>query len=205
MLRARDLTFPLYPKASPAPPPIEDVLVPKKGTKDYYGAEDFQRFIRDELIPLIDGTYKTIPGDRIYFGHSVGGGFGLYTLFTQPDLFRGYIVSSPGLIYQGSDFVLQYERDFAASGKSLHGITLYMSVGSEEEFEPALEQWHLTSSFYRMAGLMKASPLPGLELRTEVISGATHMTVWPVAFIHGIQAVFGTGTWRPDRSAARLQ
>ena len=27
---------------------------------------------------------------------------------------------------------------------------------------------------------------------TEVIPGETHMTVWPVAFTHGVQAMLGT-------------
>lgn len=202
MLRGRDLTFPGYPKFNRTPPPVEGILVVEDGTKDLYGAEDFQRFIGDELIPLIDEKYETTPSDRTYFGHSGGGGFGLFTLFTKSHLFKNYIISSPGLSFHGEstagihydncDFMLQDARKFIASKKSLAGIRIYMSVGTEEEFEPAAAQWQLTSSFYRMAALLKASAIPGLELITEAFAGETHMTVWPMAFIHGVRAVFGT-------------
>lgn len=203
VLRARDLTFPGYPKLSIKPPSIEGVLTPEKGAKDFYGAGEFQQFIERELIPLIDEKYATMPGERTYFGHSGGGGFGLFTLFTKSDLFKNYIVSSPGLIYHGKssagihyenyDFALQEARKFVASGKSLDGIKLYMSVGAEEEFEPGLESWQLTSSFYRMAALMKGAAIPGLALTMEVLAGETHNTAWPMAFIHGVRAVLGTG------------
>jgi peptidyl-prolyl cis-trans isomerase A (cyclophilin A) len=201
VLRGRDLTFPGYPKFRLVPR-MAGVLVAEPGTKDFYGAEDFQRFIREELIPLIDGNYPTLPGERTYFGHSAGGGFGLFTLFTQTDLFNNYIISSPGLIYHGKssagsrydnyDFVLRDARKFLDSGKSVSGIRLYLSVGADEEFEPGLAEWRLTSSFYRMAAMMKGASAPGLHLTTEVFAGETHLTAWPMAFIHGVRAVFPT-------------
>lgn len=198
-LRVRDLTFPGYPRMLIKPPPVSGVLTAPAGTKDYYGAEDFQQFISTELIPFIDTQYPVAPGDRTYFGHSAGGGFGVYTLFTRPDLFRNYILSSPGLIYHGKtsagiqydnhELAPQYARDFIASGRTLPDVRVYMSVGTEEEFEPGVEQWQLTSSFYRMARLLKAASIPGLTLHTETFPGETHMTVWPMAFIHGVRAV----------------
>ena len=188
-LRARDLIFPGYPELSREAPPG--------------GAQNFQHFIEHELIPFIDERYATIPGDRSYFGHSAGGGFGLYTLFTKSDVFKNYIISSPGLIYHGRspagvnyenyDFVLQEARRFIACAKPLSDIRVYMSVGTEEEYEPAFAQWQLTSSFYRMTALLKAAAIPGLELMTEAFAGETHLTVWPMAFIHGVRAVFGKG------------
>lgn len=193
-LRARDLTFPRYPRLA-LKQRYEDALMPAPGTKDFYGAEDFQRFIAEELIPLIDATYPTIPGERSYFGHSAGGGFGLYTMFYKTDLFKRYICSSPGLIFHGEgalghvydnyDFVLQDARTFMASGKALDGITLYLSVGTDEE----IPLWNLTSSYYRMAALLKSAPIPGLNLITQVFPGENHSTVWPVAFMHGVRAV----------------
>jgi len=185
VLRARDFTFAGYPEV----------------TSVQGGAPQFQQFLQSELIRLIDERYPTIPGERSYFGHSGGGGFGLFTLFNQPELFRNYIVSSPGLIYHGTspvgvqydhdDFMLRDARRFIASGKPLEGVQLYMSVGAQEEFEPGLEQWQLTSSFHRMAALLEAARIPGLTLTTEVFPAETHMTVWPMAFIHGVRAVLG--------------
>jgi predicted alpha/beta superfamily hydrolase len=205
LLRGRDMTFPGYPEFSRTLPPTDGVLVADKGTKDFYGAEDFQRFIEDELILFIDGKYQTIPGDRTYFGHSLGGGFGLFTLFSRSILFGNYIISSPGLYYNGEtsagfrytnyDFVFEDARRFIESRKPIRNTRLYMSVGSEEEYEIDYAPWQLTSSAYRLASLMKAAVIPGLEFMFEVFRGEIHMTAWPMAFMHGVKSVFGTRVW----------
>jgi uncharacterized protein len=211
LLRARDLTFPRYPRLSTAPVPFEGVPTVEEGSKDFYGAEDFQRFIAEELIPLIDDKYPTLAGDRSYFGHSAGGGFGLFTMLSNSRLFSKYIISSPGITYHGEssagvryddhDFLLQWARQFIEEGGSLDNVQLYMSVGTEEEFEPALVQWRLTSSFYRMVSLLRSAPGLRLKLMTEAFVGETHNTVWPMSYMHGVQAIFGTRAWRSDATS----
>lgn len=213
LLRAREYTFPPYPKfkVQSAYKPgasgrvlklYEGALLPEEGAKDFYGGEDFQNFFRDELIPYIDDKYDTVPGDRTYFGHSGGGFFGLLTLFKQTSLFKNYIVSSPGLLYHGEgpggvqyehyDCGAQMAREFIASAKSLEDVKLYMSIGAEEEFERVIEPWQIVSGFYQFSKIMKDAAIPGLNFMSEVFPGETHKTVWPIAFTHGIQAVFGT-------------
>jgi uncharacterized protein len=211
MLRGRDFTFgdcPNFVNGFRRILEWEGVLSPEEGAKDFCGAADFQRFIGDELVSFIDDKYQTIPGDRTYFGHSMGGGFGLFTLFTQTHLFRNYIISSPAVLYHGvtpagiqyenHDFLLRLAREFIAAAKSLSGIRLYMSVGTEEEFEPLIANWQFTSSFYRIAALIKAAPVLDLELTIEAFTGETHASVWPMAFIHGVRAVFYEGGRKPD-------
>jgi predicted alpha/beta superfamily hydrolase len=204
LLRGRDFTFPRYIEIDVKALPVryEGVLVADEGAKDWGGAEEFQRFFEEELIPFIDERYETIPGNRTYFGHSGGGSFGLFTLFTKSHLFQHYIVSSAGLVYHGDlpggfhyedyDIGPQMAQEFIASGKPLDGIKLYISVGAEEEFEPALGGWQLTSGFYRLVKVLRDAPIPGLQLMTEVFPGESHITVWPIAFTHGVQAIFGT-------------
>jgi predicted alpha/beta superfamily hydrolase len=185
--RGRDMIFEGYPNV-------------ESTSRRSFGAENFQQFIGQELIPFIDERYPTVIGDRTYFGHSLGGGFGLFTLFTRDALFRNYIISSPGLTYSGEspsgdrydnyDFLLQRARDFIVAGRSLESVRLYMSVGTEEEFEVELVQWQLTSSFYRMVKVLRASPIMGLALNTEAFPNETHATAWPISFVHGIRAIF---------------
>jgi predicted alpha/beta superfamily hydrolase len=62
------------------------------------GAAKFLQFIGKELIPFVDANYQTDPEDRTIVGHSLGGLFGLYTLFHAPDTFNRYIVLSPSLV-----------------------------------------------------------------------------------------------------------
>lgn len=212
LLRGRDLTFAGYPKNSREPLPWAGLLLPPEGGKDFHGAEDFQQFMANELFPLIDEGYQTIPEDRTYFGHSAGGSFGLGTLFTRPELFRNYVVSSPalyihgessaGIHYERHEYVLEYARRFTAAGRSLDGIRAYMSIGDEEEFEPDLGQYQLTSSFYRTVATLQSNAPTGLTLRAEVFAGESHMTIWPMAFVHGVQTVFGTKTWGKEVGAS---
>src|SRR5262245_35610560 len=214
-LRARDFTFPGYPEATWKPYCQQaGVLLPDEGTRSYEGAVEFQRFMEFELFPWIDERYGSIPGERTWFGHSAGGSFGLHTLFTRSELYNGYIISSPGLIYDGEtpggfryeehDFVLEYARRFVASGAHLRGTNLYLSVGADEEFEPDLAHWRMTRSFNRLVALMKAAAIPGLTLMSEVVPEERHSTVWPIAFVHGIRALFSAasvaGDVRSDRS-----
>jgi uncharacterized protein len=202
LLRMRDFTFPGFPRFMKAPPALEGLLEAEEGTKSFEGAGDFQRFIGTELIPFIDAKYDTC-ADRTYFGHSAGGSFGLYSLFTQAELFRNYIIASPALHFRDesatgipaepNDFGFRQARQFISSGESLNGVRMYMAVGSEEEYDPDRARWRFTSSFYRMASLLKTAAISGLQLTTEVLATETHMTTWPVAFIHGVRSVFGRG------------
>lgn len=203
-LRMRDFTTPEHPRVEKQAArrlfPIEGILFAEEGGKDHGGAEDFSRFIGEELIPFIDDHYETIPGARTYFGHSGGGFFGLFSLFTQSELFQNYCVSSPSLFWHGEtpggyqydnfDFGMQMARSFVNTNPVLNDVKIYLSVGADEEFQPGYENGRLVSSFYEMASLLKRANIPGLEVLTEVHLGETHFTVWPVAFIHGIRAVF---------------
>ena len=209
ILRARDLTAAPYPawgegwiQERKVDNDWAGVLFPEDGAKNHLGGAEFREFLDEELIPFIDETYSTVPGDRTYFGHSGGGFFGLYALLTRPAIFKNYVVSSPGVTYHGKapggihydndEFGLRMVRDFAASGQDLHGVRLYLSVGAEEEYESGLANWRLTSSLQRLSNVFKETAIPGLEVMTEIIPEEGHITVWPIAFIHGIQTMFGT-------------
>jgi uncharacterized protein len=201
ILRIRDLTFPGYPRFITSTPHREGVLVAPEGTPDCDGAMQFQEFIEQEVFTLIEAKYPATKDDRTFFGHSAGGGFGLFTLFNRSSLFSHYLISSPGLTYDGvtsagirydhCDFLLAEGRRFISSGPVLANIRLYLSVGAEEEFDASVRNWRLTSSVYRLAAMLRSADLPGLHLTFDLIPDETHMTVWPIAFIRGIRAVLG--------------
>ncbi len=59
-------------------------------------ADDFLSFITEELLPLINETYRTNEF-RILYGQSNGGMFTVYSLLKNPESFNSYIAGSPML------------------------------------------------------------------------------------------------------------
>ena len=58
------------------------------------GAEDFLKFLTTELRDWVSERFN-VSDDTTYIGDSMGGLFGLYTLFHQPKAFKRYVIGSP--------------------------------------------------------------------------------------------------------------
>ncbi|MEL6876505.1 MAG: alpha/beta hydrolase-fold protein [Pseudomonadota bacterium] len=63
------------------------------------GSSAFLAMLEGELIPRIEGAFRTDPAKRILVGQSRGGSFVLYAAVERPELFYGYIASNPGREY----------------------------------------------------------------------------------------------------------
>ncbi len=60
------------------------------------GAGRFLGFLAEELIPWVEGRYRTAPM-RVLVGHSLGGLFAFYAMAERPELFLGYLVMEPSV------------------------------------------------------------------------------------------------------------
>jgi len=110
-----------------SPPPLTETT--NETTAIGGGADDFLRFLRDELAPAIDDAYRTAPY-RIMIGHSLGGLFAVYAALTQPDLFDAYIAISPSLWWDDEAVIRQAETFFDGASGEPRGF-LYMTMGNE--------------------------------------------------------------------------
>lgn len=61
------------------------------------GAEDFHRFLRDQVIPEVEGRHRGDPQRRILVGQSRAGYFVLWSALKEPDLFQARIASNPSV------------------------------------------------------------------------------------------------------------
>src|SRR5947208_13717257 len=125
-IRQRDLTQVAVP-ARPAMPFTGQLM----STVTSGGASKFLAFMRDELIPFINGRYPTNPADRAYFGQSLGGLFGVYVLLTKPDTFTRYIIGSPSIWWGGED-ALKLATDYEKTHDDL-SATVFIGIGALEE------------------------------------------------------------------------
>jgi predicted alpha/beta superfamily hydrolase len=157
------------------------------GTTD---AGQFLQFIRTELMPFVAAHYPALDDDNSYYGYSAGGAFGLYTLLTQPDTFKRYILGSPATSYAGHHFGVELVSDFVKSGAQTRA-KVFMCVGELEEFQRGLTQYDLVTGYYLLVKFLKKSAIAGLDLISEVFPKETHNTAWTLAFTHGVRALFG--------------
>lgn len=90
-------------------------------------ARNHLTFIRDDVIKYVEANYQTDPAERIYFGFSLGGEFGAYILFEEPDTFKHYVLGSPAFDPESLKFV----KDLAATDKPMDA-NVFVSVGEKE-------------------------------------------------------------------------
>ena len=148
--------------------------------RDYWGgANKFQSFLSDELMPMIEGDYQSNARRRVIFGQSIGGQFVLYTALTQPDLFWGHIASNPALhrnlpFYLGKQVhaepVREQPRLFVADG----------TLNDAQFREPSLqwiEHW-------------SARDDKPWQLKTVDLDGHSHMSAAPASFRQGLIWLF---------------
>ena len=123
------------------------------------GADDFLSFLRDNVIPFIDATYRTIPGDRGLGGHSLEALFVMYVALTEPELFNYYHASSPSL-FRADFAILELEEEIAGRRNDLP-ISLYLSVG-ELEYPSHVRGWEA------MSDALAAREYPNFRFKSEL-------------------------------------
>lgn len=138
----------------------------------------FLAFLRDQLIPMIDGRYRTDPKDRALGGHSYGGLFTTYALFHDPALFRRYWLGSPSLWYD-SQLAFRWLDTGTAPAS---GTRVFLSVG-------ATESNVMVDPMNRMAAGLKAR-FPGLEVRSVVFPDEGHLSVVPGSLARALRALY---------------
>jgi len=144
------------------------------------GADLSLKFFSEELVPFIDGNYRTA-GFNLLCGHSVGGLFTMYALFTRPDLFSGYIASSPWFQNNNQYWLKQIDRMLQA--ESLAGKFLFMDVGRKEQAltlgtYTELEKW------------MKSKDLKGLIWKSEWLENVDHSSMLGQSLYQGLLFIF---------------
>lgn len=157
-----------------------------KDTVYYYypkagGADNFLGFIKNELFPAIDNNYRTIKDSNTIVGLSFGGLLSSYVLFSQPELFKGYIIISPSLFWNGNS-ILKTEADYFSKHKDLNK-NVYLAYGSLDD-----RDWVINPT-NELLQVVQSRKYDGFRFTPEIFKGETHISVFPVAFTHGLKNV----------------
>ncbi|MEQ1808434.1 MAG: alpha/beta hydrolase-fold protein [Terricaulis sp.] len=92
------------------------------------GADDFRRFLAEEVIPFIDGRFRTT-GRRTLMGESLAGLFVVDTLLHAPRSFDDFIAISPSVWWDDRALAKAAPALLALDGFS--GRRLYIAFGNE--------------------------------------------------------------------------
>ena len=146
------------------------------------GADNFLKFVQYELFPAVNRNYRTNPDSSAICGESLGGLLNSYILWKQPELFKGYIIISPSLIWNNKS-VLKLEPEYFVNHKELNKA-VYIAYGSLDSKEVII------SPATELIQMIQMHNYNGLRLVTRVFEGETHMSVPSVAITNGLKTLF---------------
>ena len=163
--RRRDLTGPTEVER-------DKKIAPRVG-----GSAAFRRFIRSELMPVINSRYHTTRETAI-IGESLAGLFIVETFFLEPDLFDHYIAFDPSLWWSNHELV---DSAAARLRRATARKTLYLSNSSEPELARLTEQ---------LAGLLRRSAPASVTWYYEPLPEETHGTIYHPAALAALRRLF---------------
>lgn len=137
--------------------PMPQHEVPDNYFWGYYGnADNFTAYVRDEVIPYIEGNYRTRP-ERLAVGHSLSASLVLYAWLENPGLFDAMICVSPNLAYD-SEYLT--DKLLSADFSTLSDPT-FLFVSRAEEGKTYWQEWApaFDRAFAYLDSLPKDSPL----------------------------------------------
>jgi predicted alpha/beta superfamily hydrolase len=152
------------------------------------GAKEFLDFINEEVKPLINKNYYADNLDQTYCGFSLGGLFGLYTLFTSPESFNRYVLGSPS-IWWDNKYILKVEEDYAKNNKKL-SANVFLSIGDLEEEGGQADTFKMISNVKALSKILQSRNYKGLILKTAIFEDETHCSAVSATLNRGLRSVF---------------
>ena len=150
------------------------------------GAKYFLDFINDEIKPFINKKYYVDTTDQTYCGFSLGGLFGLYTLFNSSDSFKRYVIGSPS-IWWDDRHILKVEEEYAEKNKNL-SAKVFMSTGDLEE--EGGDNFKMISNMKALSNNLLSRNYKGLDLETVIFEDETHCSAVSATLNRGLRNVF---------------
>jgi predicted alpha/beta superfamily hydrolase len=144
-------------------------------------ASIFLNVIRKEIIPLVDKKYRTT-GERGISGHSFGGLFAGYCLFSATDIFSKFGINSPSFWWNNME-MFKMEKAFSEHHTSLP-VQVFMSVGN-------LEGNAMTPVMTAFADALKSRNYKDLKLTTQLFEDENHMSVVPAMISRTLRVLYG--------------
>ncbi len=167
---------------------------PKTDSNPIGEAEQYLNFLHRELFPLVEKRFRINGLRRAYAGYSLGGIFGLYTLFERPESFRYYLISSPSLWFDNR-WALATEQQLS---KELSDINaeVFMGIGAFERPAKYGEDYkkptpiNMVKDFSLLYRQLEKRNYPSLRLSKFEVPLAHHELTFPGVLSQGLYWLF---------------
>lgn len=146
------------------------------------GNEFFLKFIKTELMPIIDSHYKT-QQYKLFAGHSFGGITSINCMLTHPEMFDAYIAVSPSFWWD-KEYLLKLTQKTLKSGSNLNKKLFYCNgnEGGKNSF------FH--KGLLKFDSIIAGKKIVGLDNKYKYYPNEMHMTVPIVAYLDALRFVF---------------
>ncbi|EOZ96613.1 putative esterase [Indibacter alkaliphilus LW1] len=145
------------------------------------GGPVFLDMIQNEIIPFIDGQYKTNQ-DRGIAGHSFGGLFAGYCLLKASNTFSRFGIKSPSF-WWNKDEIFALEQLYSQQNQDLNA-KVFISVGSKEGTSMVPKMKAFTDSLHNRN-------YQGLKLTSHIFEDETHNSVVAASISRTIRVLYG--------------
>lgn len=145
------------------------------------GADDFRRFIVEEVQPIINDTYRT-NGETTVLGESLAGFFIVDTLLRAPDSFDNYIAVSPSVWWQEMALA-NNAGQYLQAAEFPTGKQLYLTNADEVDIGEAI---------IPLVAALEADAPVGLDWWYDPMPQEHHNTIYHPATLKALRWIFGT-------------
>jgi predicted alpha/beta superfamily hydrolase len=150
------------------------------------GGDAFLKFIRDELIPLIDSTFHTLPA-RVLVGHSLGGLLVIHALLEESDMFHGYIAIDPSLWWNNQLLAHSAEKKIGTIRKLRK--SLYISSANSPKIL-SNNPMKMRKAIRKFVKTLDAARTKDFRLGFQYFDSEDHGSVPLLSLYHGLLFVF---------------
>lgn len=150
------------------------------------GGPAYQAWLKSSVLPFIETNFRADPQRRILQGHSFGSLLATQILLSEPEMFSGYLLGSPSLWFNNHQ-MFDREAAYAQSHSDL-AADIFMYIGENEVPGPK-GRYDMVGDNRRFKQALRSRNYPSLDLSSVVISDEDHLTVAPIGFMRGLEAL----------------
>ena len=142
------------------------------------GAENFIKFIREELFPFVEKDHKKTPY-RVIVGHSLGGLLVMHSFLKHPGMFNAHLASDPSMWMDRNAYM-------QIVGEAINKMQAY----DGSLFISTMNSPNLVRNARKVDSLLKSKSPTGLSYQFMEYLKEDHLTVYFKSFYDGFRFFF---------------